>query len=346
MNTQRDEIEIDILEILYVIKKRLWIIILTAIVAGGATGAVSHYLIVPMYSSTSKLYILTKSTSLTSLADIQIGTSLTQDYMELIQSRPVVKQVINNLKMDISYEDMLKQISINNPSSTRILNIVVTNENPEIAKQIADEFAKVSQIQISSIMQTDPPSIVEFGYANEHPVSPDLIKNTVIGTLLGAFLATAIVVTVYLLDDSVKTADDIEKYLGLNTLTSIPLREETGKGKKRKKTKKATKVKRASSGMYGQYVSQKSSELYGNTKDSTQESSRTSKKTFEGNRASKDNMQEEKKQERRMREESKADSKITTRPAKVRDSKTEAMKKSLSKSGLEISSLEDEDFDI
>ncbi|NLG03707.1 MAG: polysaccharide export protein, partial [Clostridia bacterium] len=57
MNTQHDEIEIDIFEILFVIKKRLWIIILTAVILAGTAGAISYYLINPMYSSTSKLYI-------------------------------------------------------------------------------------------------------------------------------------------------------------------------------------------------------------------------------------------------------------------------------------------------
>ncbi|NLG02490.1 MAG: hypothetical protein GX567_01435, partial [Clostridia bacterium] len=276
--------------------------------------------------------------SLTSLADIQVGTSLTQDYMELIQSRPVVKQVINNLKMDITYEKMVKKISINNPSSTRILNIVVTDENPQTAKLIADEFAKVSQLQISSIMQTDPPSIVEFGYANEKPVSPNIIKNTVIGGLLGAFLAVAIVVVVYLLDDSVKTSDDIEKYLGLNTLASIPLRDETGKGKKRSKTKKATKVKRASNGMYGHYVAHSQQGTTAKKNDSLNKNA--IEDMLPNHELDSTPVREAKVKQVKAKEVKVKESKLK------KDPKAEALKTSLHQTGLQISSLEDEDFDI
>jgi len=67
-----------------------------------------------------------------------------------------------------------------------------------------------------------------------NPVSPNIMKNTVIGAALGAFLAIAIVVVIFLMDDTVKTADDVEKYLGLNTLTSVPLKEGETKAKKKK----------------------------------------------------------------------------------------------------------------
>jgi len=234
MNPATDEIEIDLLEILYVIKNKMLIILASMILFGGIMFGYSALLAQPVYESTARMYILTQSTSITSLADIQVGTSLTQDYKVLITSRTVVEQVIENLHLDCTYGQMLEQISVNNPSNTRIIEITIQDHVPEDAKLIVDEFVEVSREEISDIMVTEAPSVVDYGNMPINPVSPNIMKNTVIGAALGAFLAIAIVVVIFLMDDTVKTADDVEKYLGLNTLTSVPLKEGETKAKKKK----------------------------------------------------------------------------------------------------------------
>lgn len=232
MNRQNDEIEIDLMEILFFLKRKI-LIIFAAMLAGGIiVGAYSHYLVDPIYESTARLYILTQSTSLTSLADIQVGTSLTQDYKELIKSRTVVEQVIDNLNLNRTYNQMLSQMTIENTTNTRIISITIQDVDPATAKRIVDEFIKVSAVNISNIMATDEPRVIEFGNLPVFPSSPNVPRNIMIGVLLGLFLAVAVLVVVFILDDTVKTADDIEKYLGLNTLTSIPLRQNEEKSKK------------------------------------------------------------------------------------------------------------------
>lgn len=234
MNNTQEEVEIDLLEVLFLFKKKILILLLAGIVAGSATGLITHYLVQPLYSSTAKLYILSSSTSLTSLTDIQIGTSLTKDYIQLVQSRPVVEKVIANLKLNRSYEQLLDEMTFSNPTDTRILVITAKSADPVLAKDIVDEFVYVSKESIAEIMKTDEPSIAELGYIAEKPVSPNLLKNVAIGAFLGIFAAAAVVLVLYLLDDTVKSSEDIEKYLGLNTLTLIPLRENEESGKRRK----------------------------------------------------------------------------------------------------------------
>lgn len=233
MNPATDEIEIDLLEIFFVLKSKMLIILASMIVFGGIMFGYSTLLAQPVYQSTARMYILTQSTSLTSLADIQVGTNLTQDYKVMITSRTVVEQVIENLQLDCTYGQMVQQISINNPTNTRIIELTIQDNIPEDAKLIVDEFVDVSREKISNIMVTDPPSVVDYGNMPVNPVSPNVMKNTIIGAALGAFLACAMVIVIFLMDDTVKTADDVEKYLGLNTLTSIPLKE----GEKRAKKK-------------------------------------------------------------------------------------------------------------
>ena len=234
-NTNED-VEIDLWDLLNLIKTRLWIIILSGAITALAAGIYSNDMITLIYTSKTQLYILSKSTSITSLADIQIGTQLTQDYMVLVKSRPVVNKVIENLYLNISYEELVESVSVSNPSSTRILEIKVNYPNAYLAKKIADEFSTVATQQIAKIMDTQMPTIVDEGNLPRHPSSPNVVKNGIIGGILGCMIATAIVLVFYMMDDTIKDSDDVERYLGLSVLGMIPI--EAGKANKVKKDKK------------------------------------------------------------------------------------------------------------
>lgn len=237
-NVENNEIEIDLLELFYLLKSKILLLCLSAVVFGAIAFSYTEFVVRPLYSSTSQLFILSKSTSLTSLADIQVGTQLTQDYLEMIKSRPVVEEVIKNLGVDYEYEEMAEKLSVTNPTDTRILKITATVDEPELAKKIADEFANVSKVRISEIMRTDEPSVFAYGYVDDEPVNVHLLKNSAVGALGGLFVAAAVVIVMYLLNDTVQTPEDVEKYLGLNTLTSVPLQGGSKQEKARKKKKK------------------------------------------------------------------------------------------------------------
>jgi capsular polysaccharide biosynthesis protein len=226
MHGKRDEngeLVIDLRDIFYLLRKNALIILLAALIVGGIAALVSATLLDAKYESTSKIYILTQSTSITSFADIQLGTSLTTDYLELIKSRPVVERVIKNLKLDTTYEDMLDELVVANPPDTRILNITVTDTSPYMAKIIANDFATVARKQISEIMKTEEPTVVEEAVVAEDPSSPNMLMNTLIGFLLGALICTFVVILRDILDDTIKSPEDVETYLELNTLASVPL---------------------------------------------------------------------------------------------------------------------------
>ena len=221
-----DEIEIDLRELLAVLLSQWLLILVVTVLGGGIAFGISHYMIVPQYESTSQLYVLSKSTSITSLADIQTGTSLTNDYMVVVEGRPVLEQVIVNLSLNETYRSLKDKVTLNNPANSRILEITVRDENPAMAKKIADEIADVGSTFIAAKMVQDAPMIIQKGYADGEPVSPNIIKNTLIGAVLGAFLAMAIIVISYLFNDTIITAEDVEKKLGLNVLGTLPLEED------------------------------------------------------------------------------------------------------------------------
>ena len=237
---QDDEIEIDLKELFYVIKRKLWIILLTGIVGAVGFGLFTAMVMKPVYTSSTMLYIVNKTTTLTSLTDLQLGTQLTKDYKVLVTSRPVTGQVITNLDLNLSHEQLVKKIKVDNPTDTRILTSSVEDTDPYMAKSIADEFASVASARMAEIMDSAPPNIVEEAYLPTQKTKPSITKNTMIGGLAGVFLAGAIILVLFVMNDAIKTPEDVEKYLGLNTLATIPVFEgETGAKKKKSKRKKS-----------------------------------------------------------------------------------------------------------
>lgn len=228
-----DEIEINLRELFFELLIHWKVILLSTIMVGAISFVISFFLITPQYESTSALYVLSKSTSITSLADIQMGTNLTNDYIVVVKGRPVLEQVISNLSLEEeNYESLSKKVTLNNPSDSRILEITVRDPDAKLAKKIADEIAEVSSAFISEKMDQDPPTIIQRGYADGEPVSPNIAKNIVLGALVGAFLAIAVVVITYLLNDTIMSADDVERKLGMNLLGTLPLEEEEDDGNK------------------------------------------------------------------------------------------------------------------
>lgn len=229
---QNDEMEIDLLELFHVVMRKLWVIILCGIIGVVVAFSGTKLLITPQYTASSIIYILSETTSITSLADIQLGASLAEDFIVIGTSRPVIERVIKQLDLETDYEELVNTIEIVNKADTHMLTISVTNPDPELAADISNVLAENIKAQIADIMGTEKPNTVEEAVVPEKPSSPSTVKNTMIGGILGAFLAAAIVVLLYLLDDTIKNEEDVKKYLGLNTLAAIPFEKKSKKSGK------------------------------------------------------------------------------------------------------------------
>jgi capsular polysaccharide biosynthesis protein len=122
-----------------------------------------------------------------------------------------------------------------------LLDITVTDTDPVMAKKIADEIADVGSAFIAQKLVQDPPEIVQYGYSDGSPVSPNVKKNTILGGLLGAMLAIAIIAASYLFNDSILGPEDIEKKLGMHVLGTLPLEDSEDDGDRKKKRRKKKK---------------------------------------------------------------------------------------------------------
>lgn len=235
--------EIDLLELFREFWRHIIAILLCIIVFGGAAGAFSKFVVIPQYSSTAMMYILSKETTLTSLADLQIGAQLTNDYQIIVKSRPVLQTVIDQLNLDLTYEQFSGRITINNPSNTRILTITTEDADPRLAKDIVDSIARVSSDYIAETMEMVPPKLIEEGTVAAQKSSPSVAKNTLLGALLGAVLMCGIITLKFILNDTVTTTEDVEQYLGISVLASVPERKYASKETEVKDSRKKRRRK-------------------------------------------------------------------------------------------------------
>lgn len=234
-NEENEEIEIDLKEIFFELKKRWWMILASAIIGAGSVGAYSALVLTPQYSSEAKLYVLSKETTLASLADLQIGSQLTQDYKVMITSRPVLQDVISHLHLDMDYKALKNRIKIDNPTNTRILSISINDPDPQMAKAIVDDVASTASEYIGEIMEMIPPKLIEDGEVAAEKTSPKNTRNALIGGLIGFLLVCGGVALRVILNDTVKTEEDIEKYLDLPVLAVVPSKVEKRDKKLKKK---------------------------------------------------------------------------------------------------------------
>ena len=239
VTNNNDEIEIDLGEVFHLVISKLGVIILSGILLGVLSIIGTMLFITPKYESTTKIMVLNKqdNNTLTS-ADMQTSTQLTKDYAELIQSRTVLEGVIAQLNLDMTYKEMLNKVSVETSSDSRIVSISVTDEDPYTASEIANAVRDMAAEHIQSVMDIEAVTVVDTANIPNEKASPSLATNGVIGGLLGVIIAMAAVIIIYLTNDTLKVEEDVERYLGLSVLGSIPFSEKESRSKKKKSRKR------------------------------------------------------------------------------------------------------------
>ena len=223
------EDEIDLVELFYLLWGHAWQIILCLILGAGLALGYTKLLVTPLYQATSSIYIVSASNnSVVNLTDLQIGAQLTADYQELILSRPLLEDVIENLELTnaegepMSTNALKNMIAISNTADTRILKVTVTSPDPQESADIANELIDQACIYLPQIMETEEPNLVEEAIPPTQKSSPSTARNVLMGGLLGACLACGVLVVRYLMNDTFVTPDDVAKYLGVQPLAVIP----------------------------------------------------------------------------------------------------------------------------
>lgn len=209
--------------VMRMLEKVHWII-LAAIVGGGIMGVYEYFYVKPIYQARSKIYIV-GSESMISLTDLQLSSSLAADYEEVFRNREVHELVRDRTGLNYGAGTLSSMVTIYNPSNTHVLYISVRAPNREHAMILANTYAEVVREFIAATMDVREPNLFESAQMPGAPVNVDLKKSVITGFIGGGGLAVGVIMLIFLLDDRIRSSEDIAKVSNLPTLGLIPLQD-------------------------------------------------------------------------------------------------------------------------
>ena len=215
--------EIDLLELFYRMLEKVWYIVAAATAAALIAGVYSLFIATPVYEATAKLYVLGSKDSVVNLQDLQIGSQVANDYLEIFKIWEVHQDVIQTLGLPYSEKELTDMLTVTNPTGTRVLHITIRSNDPQEAQQIANTFAAVAQKRIKETMRTDEPTNFSEAVIPITPISPNKTRNILIGGLVGLLVSMGIIFVMFVMDDKLKSSDDLTKYVGIATLAVMPM---------------------------------------------------------------------------------------------------------------------------
>ena len=222
---EQDKIEIDVLQLVKVLWKRKFVIVLVALLAGITAFAYSSFVIKPQYTSTTRIYVVNRNQAdkpgLTN-QDLQAGAYLVKDYREITLSQDLLEKVVADQSLTIDAKTLGKKVSVTVPADTRIVSISVRDGKPEEASRIANALREVAAQKIISVTRVSDVTTLEEARPATSPSSPNIRRNTMMATIAGVGFVVVIVLLVELLDDRVKRPEDIEEVMHLSLLGVIP----------------------------------------------------------------------------------------------------------------------------
>lgn len=229
--------EIDLGDLASALLHNWWIILIAAVVFAIGGFTISKFMMTPQYKSTTSVYMLSTSNASNGVTytDTQLGLQIMKDYKEFITSRTVLEKTIKASGYDMTAAQLKSKISFSNPDGTRVISISVTDPDPVKAEKLANTLREVSGESVTNVLALEAVRTIDEASRPEAPSSPSVKRWTAFGALLGFALAVIVLAIIFLADTTVKTTEDVEKYLGLSTLAVIPLNNEEAEAKKKKK---------------------------------------------------------------------------------------------------------------
>lgn len=215
-------IEIDVLYLLRKLWSRKFFIIFIALVVGTIALSGSVFLIKPEYTSTTRIYVVSRTADGITNQDLQAGSYLVKDYQEVITSNEVLSSVIDKEKLSLTPNELSSMISVTIPTDTRVISISVEDDNAQEAATIANTVREVAAEKIKAVTKVDDVTTLEAAEVPKEPSSPNIKRNTLIGVIAGGVLAVISIIILEVLDDRVRRPEDIEDVLGLPLLGIVP----------------------------------------------------------------------------------------------------------------------------
>lgn len=217
---------IDLREYFFILKKKLWIIALSAIICGLISGVVSFYVLPPIYEANTSLIVNKeiddKENKMTTSDDLNFVQKLAVTYGEIIKSRTVITSTINKLKLDMTYEELSETVSVTNVPDTQIIKISVQNKNPNIAVKICNTIPEIFSAEVKRVVKASGTEVIDKATVPEDAIKPNKKMNVIIAMVLGAMVSIFVIFLFESLNTKIKEPKDIEEKLGLPVFGVVP----------------------------------------------------------------------------------------------------------------------------
>ncbi len=229
MENTNEQAELHLLEFLFFLKKKL-AVILAFFLIFGILGFVGTRLFIPTtYTTDTRMYVLSRANENSMVTtDFQIANYVINDYKALITGQNVTKEVISRLGLNMSPNKLSAKIAVTSPANTRVLQISITDEDPRLAAEIANTVREVAATQIEQIMDVSAVRTVYEAEVPRVPSGPNVQRNILRAAFAGLVIILGVYIVIFFIDDSIRTEEDVSRYLGLGTLGVIPMSAELG----------------------------------------------------------------------------------------------------------------------
>ena len=220
-----ENVEIDLKEMLRSLWKRAWIIVLCAVIVGGAMLAYTVNFVTPQYQASVTIYVNNnsqKETPSISSSDLAVALRLVNTYVNIIQSNTVLDKVIDEADLPLTTDQVRQMISAEVVDETEMFKVKATTPNPEMSQNLANAIAKVAPDVIAEIIEGSSAKIIDYAQLPKGQSSPNYVSSAVIGALVGAVLAVAVILIQNLMDTCINDEEDLEKICDVPVLGLIP----------------------------------------------------------------------------------------------------------------------------
>lgn len=221
-------LEIDLFRLLQVIWQKMWLVVLAAVVFGGAAFAGTYYMITPIYQSSVKLYVNNSSINIGSAkysissSELSAAQSLVDTYLVILETRTTLNEVILQSGCGYSYNELKNKISASAVNGTEIFEIIVSDPDPDMAVTLANTIANVLPDKIANIVDGSSVRVVDRAVRATNMSSPDYAKNTVVGAMLGIILIVIILILREMFDKIIHNEDSLHQNYDIPVLAVIP----------------------------------------------------------------------------------------------------------------------------
>ncbi|MDP4088957.1 MAG: Wzz/FepE/Etk N-terminal domain-containing protein [Bacillota bacterium] len=216
------EEQLDIKELLYIIKKRILLVWLLPVLFAAAAAVLSYFVLKPVYQASISIIISKDQGGVLTQADVMMYQNLIKTYTEIAKSNVVAERAITDGNLKTSAGALQSALTVNSQTGTQVLKMSITSGQPQDAEDKAEAMGSAFLTESRRLLPSGTVEIMDHAKLPQSPVKPNKMLNTVLAFVIGLILAIALAFLMEYMNDTIKSEEDVERYLGVPIIGVIP----------------------------------------------------------------------------------------------------------------------------